>query len=37
MAGDEDAQSDYGFLWAWESLTPADVAEIACRQRARHQ
>jgi hypothetical protein len=28
MAGGEDAPSDYGFLWAWESLTPADVAEI---------
>ena len=28
MAGGEDAPSDYGFLWAWESLTPADFAEI---------
>ena len=28
MARGQDSRGDYGYLWAWESLAPADVAGI---------
>jgi hypothetical protein len=28
MARGWDASGDYGYLWAWESLAPADVAGV---------